>query len=206
MDLGLPPPPGAQTLGPRSRSEKRVIVLILVLVAGLGLCACGGFAGFFSFAMGQATGPVAEQVRPWLDQLVAEDYKAAAATAGRGVKEEDLRAAVERRIGAPLQSYEVVKGSAKMRMDPANDSGSFVITYKLRGARTEAAVDIEVIDDASPARRTIRIPAWGITPEPVRRRFGSESGESGEDGRDAARARHAEGPPRAEREPGDRQR
>jgi hypothetical protein len=201
MDLGLPPPPGAQTLGPRSGKEKRAIVIILVLITGLGLCACGGFAGFFSFAMGQATGPVAEQVRPWLDQLVAEDYKGAAAGTGKGVKEDDLRAAVERRIGAPLKSYEVMKGSARVKMDPANDSGSFVISYKLTGSRSEATVEIEVIGDASPSRRTIRIPSWGITPEPVRRHFGSESGESA--GRPGdAHTPGAGGPAKAEREPG----
>jgi hypothetical protein len=197
MDLGLPPPPGAQTLGPRSGSEKRVIVLVLVLVAVVGLCACGGMAGFFSFAMGQAAGPAAAQVQPWLDRLVAEDYKGAAGLTGKGVKEEDLRAAVERRIGAPLKSYEVVKGSARVKMDPASDA--FVISYRLKGSRSEATVEIETVRDASPSGWTLRVPAWGITPEPVRHRYGSESGES--HGADA-RMPGAGGPMKAEREPG----
>ncbi len=179
MDLGLPPPPGVQSMGERSRKEKRVIVLILVLVAVFGVGTCGCFAAFMAWTMHQAAGPSARMAEPWLDMLVAQDYEGAAKSAGRGVTADELRAALDRRIGAPLTHYEMVPNSAKIKMDMDADEAGTTVSYKLTGARGTATVEIEVTHDASEAGRTIGIPAWGVDPTPVAFSERPAWGESG---------------------------
>jgi hypothetical protein len=180
MDLGLPPPPGAASGRTRSARERTITMVVVIAVMSLILCACLGFIGFYGWVMGQGLSESTKMISPWFDALKKGDYKTAAELTGPGVTPDQLREAVERQVGAPLVSYEMVPGSIRMRVDMAEGSEATCATYKFVGTRTKANVQME-IHEGGGRRYTIRIPAWGIMPE-VGYGSGGMWGESSESG------------------------
>jgi hypothetical protein len=161
---------------PRSRNNAGIVALSVGLALSV-LCVCGGLAAFMAFAFGQAAEPARRQVDPWLRLLVEERYDEAARECGSGVTGEQLRAAVDRGVGAPLRSFEP-KGGAQLSFNVGAGTEGYTMTYRMQGSQRSATVTVRYAEDTIRGLRKIAIADWGIDPELARVRQG-RWGEAG---------------------------
>jgi len=202
MDLGLPPPPdiaaGRKKARPRSNAGIAALSIGLALVV---LCTCAGFAGFMSFAFGQAAEPARREVDPWLRLLVEERYDEAARQCGTGVTGDDLRAAVDRGVGAPLRSYKP-EGDVRLTLNLAADTEGYSLTYRMEGSRGSATTTIKWSRKNMEGARKIAVPDWGIDPGFASTRRGAWSGP-GATPESTTRERPPEAPKQVPRDQGE---
>lgn len=162
MALDLPPPPDlvGRSGRPRSSGTLAAVAAVGVLIAGL--CICGGVMGLMSYTITSLTEIPAQQIGPWLELLVDERYAEASARVGPGVTADQIKAAVDYHIGAPLRSFELVRTSVAVGVGPDGRATQSLV-YLLEGSRESQRVQIQLAEGAGGAS-TIAIAEWGIVP------------------------------------------
>lgn len=163
--LELPPPPDQYHGSPPKRARNSLIVLLVIGMGVLGICSCGGLVGMLGFAFNVGADEVRQRVvTPWFESIRAEDYEAAAVQAGEGVSPDAVRDAVDREIGLPLSEFTALSlPPPKVSVDGFSGRETYILAYKLKGARGEQTVQVTAERPGS-GGWTIAIEDWGLTP------------------------------------------